>query len=77
MRYLTARPPAVLSRWMSEAPAFSASYRVELTSRTAGLAASLTEANDSTAVVLPSRLPSETPGIRLSTARADSSCLPR
>ena len=58
-------------------PAFSASYKVELTSRTAGLAASDTEANDSTAAVLPSRRPSLAPGSSVSVARADSSCLDR
>ena len=67
----------MLSRWMSEAPAFKASYKVEFTSLTAGLAASDTDANDSTVALLPSRRASPLSPTSVSTARADSSCLPR
>ena len=57
MRYLMIRPPGVVSRWMSLAAAFSASYTVECTSLTTGLVSSLMVLNDRSAAPLRAPAP--------------------
>ena len=78
MRYLIARPRGHVSRWMSLAPIFSASYSVERTRRTTWLVSSLMLLSDrSSTRALSAAPPTAASSRTASSARSVSSWLAR